>query len=134
MLKVKNEQERLFEEFRELRTKNRPLAKLLIDLYHWIDDKYKKDVVMTMIFRTPQEQDYLYRNSIKYKVKPWTSPHQYWHAVDIRSLIFTDDEIDEIVEYLNNKYNNTNYYRWTAKAHKVGEGAMHFHIQLYVVT
>lgn len=131
MLKAKNESERIKHEFVILRKENEPLARLLIDLYHYVDGKYNKDVVMTMIYRSQDEQDAIYKDNPRYEVKPWKSPHQFYQACDIRSRTFSDDEIKDIEEYLNNKYNKSNYYKWTAKCHKVGDGAFHFHIQYY---
>ena len=88
-----------------------------------------------MIYRSDQEQNDIYKGTIRngrsYDQNPWKSPHQFWQAADIRSTIFTDNETKDIENYLNSKYNNTNYYRWTAKCHKIGEGAYHFHIQYY---
>jgi len=131
MLHVKNDSPRLKEEFRKLLKENNPLAKLIVDLYHYIGDQFNKDTIITMIYRTQDEQDAIYSGNARYDKKPWTSPHQYWHGVDIRSWLFTDREIDQIVEYLNDKYNKSNYYGWTAKCHKVARGAIHFHIQYY---
>lgn len=134
MLKAKNDSPRIIAEFSRLRTANRPLAKLMIDLYRYIAREMGQDTVMTMIFRSQDEQDAIYRNNPRYEARPFTSPHQYWQAIDIRSTIFDDDEIAQIEQYLNDKYNGTNYYKWTAKNHKVGDGAYHFHIQYYEVT
>lgn len=131
MLKAKNNSDRIKQEFGKLRRENRPLAMLLIDLYHYVDKKFQKDVVMTMIYRTQDEQDAIYRNNPRYEKRPFKSPHQFWHAVDIRSRTFSDDEIEDIENYLNSKYNDSNYYKWTARCHKVGDGAYHFHIQYY---
>ena len=108
---------------------NMDLKNLIEDLNKYTNKTFKKKVILTMIDRTQAEQDYLYRNSTKYKKKKFKSPHQFWHAVDIRSFIFTRAEIKRIENYLNKKYNDKNFYRWTAKAHEVGNNGMHFHIQ-----
>lgn len=131
MLKAKNDSDRLKHEFVILRKENQPLARLLIDLYHHVDNVFEKDVIMTMIYRSQDEQDAIYKDNPKYEKKPWKSPHQFYQAVDIRSSNFTQDEIEKVEKYLNDKYNKLNYYSWTAKCHKVGEGAYHFHIQYY---
>lgn len=131
MLYVKNDSERLNKELIGLKTKNEPLYELILDLHQYIDKTYDKDIIITMIYRTQEEQDYLYRNSEKYKKKPFKSPHQFNQAVDIRSWLYTEGEIEDIVEYLNTKYNDSNYYRWTAKVHEVGNNGIHFHIQYY---
>ena len=131
MLKVKNDAKRLKREFRELRTKNRPLALLLVDLYRYVQNKHNKDITITMLYRKQEEQDSIYKHHPKYHIKPWKSPHQFWHGVDIRSMNFTRVEIVDIEQYLDNKYNKPNYYKWTAKCHIVSAGAEHFHIQFY---
>lgn len=124
----KNNQKRLGREHNALRKHNRGLYDLLIQLDEYVHAQFDKNVIITMIYRTQGEQDYLYRNSARYKKKKFKSPHQFWHAVDIRSRTFTHREIDMIVRWLNREYNKINYYKWTAKCHDVGSG-MHFHIQ-----
>lgn len=128
MLHAKNNSPRLKKELIELQDKNKELHELVIDLYKWIAKEINKDTIITMIFRTDAEQDELYKHSDKYKNKPFKSPHQFWHAVDLRTSIYNDEEIEKIVKYLNDKYDSTNYYGWTAKAHAIKGNAMHFHI------
>ena len=113
----------------DLLAENPDLFYIVEDLNKWVQKTFKKKTILTMIFRTEAEQDYLYRNSAKYKRRKFKSPHQFYHAVDIRSFIFTKAEIGRIERYLNKKYNERNYYRWTAKCHEVGNNGMHFHIQ-----
>lgn len=124
MLHAKNDSQRIKNELIELKTKNRELFDLIIDLYHYADHHFKKDVIITMIYRTQEEQESIYGPGVKKK-----SPHQFWHAIDIRSRIYTQEEIDRMVSYLNGRYNGDNYYRWTTKVHEVGNHGMHFHIQ-----
>lgn len=132
MLIFKNDSQRLIDEFFELKTKNRALYDILQDLAAYTDHYFKKLVVITMIYRTEEEQDQLYKGKIKkgkrYEDKKWKSPHQFWHSADLRSSVFTKEEIDKIVEFLNYNYNKTNAYAWTAECHDIGAG-MHFHIQ-----
>ena len=129
MLKLKNDSKRLFSELAELEQKNRDLYLLLQDISKYVTETYKKDFIITMIGRTNEEQAVIYKNDPKFQLKPFKSPHQFSHAVDIRSSIFTPEEIKGIEDYLNNKYNNSNFYKWTAKNHIVTGGAYHFHIQ-----
>lgn len=119
-------------ELKELITKNKPLYNLLLDIDAYSTEFFKKEIVITMIFRTEAEQNYLYRNSARYKAKKFKSPHQFWHAADIRSFIYTKSQIDELVDFINDKYNDSNYYKFTADCHDVGSG-MHFHIQYYKI-
>jgi hypothetical protein len=127
--KAKNDAHRIKMELLTLRRVNRPLYDMMHDLAQWIGEKFDQETIMTMIYRTQEEQDHLYRNSERYKKRKFKSPHQFYHAVDIRSRIFDDEQIKQIEDYLNNKYNESNYYKWTAKNHKITGGAYHFHIQ-----
>lgn len=119
---------RLSKEYSELTSKNLPLKSLVEDLNIYVNRTFKKKLMLTMIFRTEAEQDFLYADNEKYKKKKFKSPHQFWQAVDIRSKTFTDSEVKQLEDYLNDKWNKDNYYKWTAKNHTVGHG-MHFHIQ-----
>lgn len=129
-VKVKDEnKDRLTKELPILMKENKSLYDLLFDLAEYLKETFKKDLVITMIFRTDEEQAEIYKDDAKYKAKPFKSPHQFWQATDIRSLIYTPEEIKSIEKYLNDKYNGTNFYAWTAKNHKVGAGQEHFHVQ-----
>jgi hypothetical protein len=126
--RFKNESIRLKNEYNELIEKNVGLFDLINDLCIYAKNSLREDIVITMIYRTDEEQDSIYKDDPKYIAKKFKSPHQFYHAVDIRSHTFTADEIKNIEDYLNNKYNPNNYYKWTAKNHNVGLGD-HFHIQ-----
>lgn len=126
MLYAKNDSIRIKKELIALKDKNRPLYDLIIDLYEWVDLNLEKDTVMTMIFRTQEEQEDIYGSETSKK-----SPHQFNHAVDIRSWLYTKEEQEQMVEYMNAKYNSSNYYKWTAKVHEVSNRGVHFHIQYY---
>lgn len=125
----KNDSERLKGELNQLKTVNPGLYDLLYDICDYCNREFKKTVVITMIYRTDEEQDEIYKDDEKYKARPFKSPHQYWHALDLRSKTFTPEEIKMVENYLNTKYNGSNYYTWTAKDHIVLNGASHFHIQ-----
>lgn len=56
---------RVEKEYNKLDTKNSELKQLLKDVQEFAWDNFKKDIVITMIFRTEAEQDYLYRDSEK---------------------------------------------------------------------
>jgi len=129
VLHAKNDSARIKKELNLLRVENRALFNLIIDLYKHIDKEFGKDTIITMIYRTQEEQDDIYAFSEKYKLKPWKSPHQFWHSIDLRVFVYTEEEVKKVEAYLNDKYNEDNYYKWTAKNHKVGNGADHFHIQ-----
>lgn len=132
----KNNSERLKKEFRMLETENPELKTLLLDLANYTVSNFGKGIVITMITRLQEEQDEIYagteRNGRKYDENPWKSPHQFWHSADLRSSTFSGEEIEQIEDYLNAKYNMDNYYDFTAKCHDVGLGD-HFHLQFYKV-
>jgi len=124
----KNSTKRLQDEFIELMDRNKLLHELIVDTCAFCKAEFNKDITITMIYRTDAEQDEIYKNDEKYKQKKFKSPHQFFHAVDLRSSTFDTSEIEKLVNYLNLIYNKTNYYNWTAKCHDVGVGE-HFHIQ-----
>lgn len=134
MIKFKNSSKRLSDEYSQLRYNNNSLWELIQnDLVPWVEHTFNKDITVTMIFRTEEEQNSIYGGVIRsdgrsYDDRPWKSPHQFYHAIDLRSHDFTSDEIIAIENFLNNRHNDLNYYRWTAKNHSVGLGN-HFHIQ-----
>lgn len=128
VIHFKNSSQRLAEEFVLLDTKNPELYQLLVDTCAYCRIKFDKDITVTMIYRTQEEQDVLYKDNEKYKQKKFTSPHQYYHAVDLRSSAFSKDEINTLVDYLNKLYNKSNYYKFTALNHDIGAGD-HLHLQ-----
>lgn len=121
---------RIEKEWNDLKFKNKDLYDLVEDLSVWVNKEMGKQLVLTMIYRTQEEQDYLYRNDKRYQQKKFKSPHQFGHAVDLRSRTFTKLEIIKIENYLNDKYDRNNYYKWTALCHDVGAGD-HFHLQFF---
>ena len=128
-IQYKNDSGRLKREHEELKDHNPSLFKLLSDLEEFVTKQFSKDVMITMIYRTQDEQDELYRNDPKYKTKKFKSPHQFWHSLDLRSKSFTGDEVLAIEKFLNDSYNLKNFYRWTAKNHAISGNVDHFHIQ-----
>lgn len=130
-VKLKNDDKRLTDELALLKTKNKPLYDILFNLADWVKDNLKKDLVVTGIHRLDVEQAAIYKDDAKYKAKPFKSPHQFWDAFDLRDNTFTKEEIPKIVKYLNDTYNATNRYKFTAMDHSVGIG-WHFHIQYRV--
>jgi len=131
-IEFKNDSQRLKKEFLDLVKLNLPLRSILEDLNIFVNLEFDKNLVITMINRTQEEQDRIYKDNAKYKKKKFKSPHQFLHATDIRSRTFTSEEVTKIENYLNTKWNSSNYYRWTAKNHTVGLG-LHFHIQYFKV-
>ena len=101
---------RLQSEHSDLEIKNKELYDILDALNAYTNKMFKKNVIITMIYRTQAEQAYLYRNSKKYAKKKFKSPHQFWQGIDIRSGTFKQSEIKQIAAWLNRKYKKGNYY------------------------
>lgn len=127
-LPIEFKTDRIKQEFEQLKTENSKLRALLVHLNEVVNARFEKNLTLTHIFRTQEQQDSFYKDSEKYKKRKFKSPHQFWHGADIRSRTFTSEEIAWIEDYLNGKYNTKNYYKWTAKCHNVGLGD-HFHLQ-----
>lgn len=125
---------RIQQEFDELQSKNFPLAALMFDLADYVSSEFKKDVVMTMIFRTQEEQWKLYEKTDGAKTKR-TSPHMRWEAVDLRDRIYTRKEKLAIGKFLKDHYDATNRFprlpsgSKTYWLHAIKGGVMHFHVQ-----
>lgn len=124
MLQFKTQ--RIRDEYAQLPTKNPKLFELLIALEYYTRDTFKKDVVITSILRTKEENDALYVNTPVDK-RPKSQPHCDWKAADIRSTIYTEQEIRFMLDYLNKRYPNTNG-KPAALYHTIAGGAPHFHL------
>jgi len=128
----KNDSYRLRTEYNALDNENPGLKAIILDVANYTLDTFGKSITITMIFRTDEEQDSIYasksRGDRSYDDNPWKSPHQFAHSVDLRSMTFSGEEITRIENYINAKYNGSNYYKWTVKNHNVGLGD-HFHFQ-----
>lgn len=126
---IKFKTDRVCNEFEELQDKNYYLEDLINDVAQYCKKEFDKNITITMIYRTDEEQDNIYKDNERYQFKKFKSPHQFWQAVDLRSRDFTEEEITQLVDYINKKYNVQNYYKWTAKNHEVNGHGEHFHIQ-----
>jgi len=132
MLKPKTN--KIGDEFLTLETRNPPLAAIMKDLADFVQIEYNKDVWMTHIFRTKDQQKQIYAQESA-KKQQGSSPHMRWEAVDIRDRIYTEREKKAIGSYLKKHYDSTNELA-TLKSgsrtywlHAIKGGAMHFHIQ-----
>lgn len=121
----------LAQEYEQLKNKNMPLAVLLDDLSAYIESAFEKNVIVTMIFRTREQQEAIYGKGTKRK-----SPHMFWNAIDIRDWIYSQSEKQQIIKWLKDGYDATNQSGFIAQAasktvwlHQVGAHGMHFHIQ-----
>jgi DNA polymerase II small subunit/DNA polymerase delta subunit B len=114
---------RIEAEFNELEIKNKRLYYIIKDTNNYTVKKYKKNITLTEVYRTQEEQNRYYKGKPKFK-----SPHQRWLAVDIRTHNFTKQQVQNIVKYINNKYNKHSRYIPTAFYHDIGLGP-HIHVQ-----
>lgn len=124
----KNESLRLKGEFEDLKKHNPRLIEIIEFVAHYSERDFEKSIVITHIYRTKAEQDNFYKDNPKYQKKKWISPHQMWHAVDLRSRVFTPEETEELVAMINDEFGSENYYATTSLFHNVGFGD-HIHIQ-----
>lgn len=115
---------RIRDEFAQLPTKNPAMFDLLDRLNSWVANTYKKDITITCIYRTPEENDALYNGLLE---RPKGSPHVYWKAVDLRSRGFTQVELSAICAWLNAHFKNA--LKPVAFVHALPNNAAHFHIQ-----
>jgi len=125
MLKFKTPAQR--EQWVAMGTKNPALVDLVIDVSEYITLMFGKETVLTSILRTPEEQAALYAAS---PTKVVNSPHLTYEAVDLRSSLYTPEEIASICAYLNLTYRNANGKK-VAIFHKIPGNVDHMHIQLY---
>jgi hypothetical protein len=129
---LKSKTERIRKEFEELPSKNASLAQLILDLNDFVSLEFNKDVVMTHIFRTQEDQKALYAKEAKQNK---SSPHMRWEAVDIRDWIYDAKEKKAIGKFLKEYYDATNEMNKlpsgsrTYWLHSLKSNAMHFHIQ-----
>ena len=89
--------------------------------------EFRKDITLTELHRTQEEQDSYYKDNDRYREKPWKSVHQYGRGADIRTKNFEQEEIMKMVDFLNHVHYSTKHN--TALFHDIGIGE-HIHIQV----
>ena len=88
-----------------------------------------KELTITDLIRTQAEQDFIYRNNPKYKVKSWQSVHQAGRGADLRVRGFSPKEIEKLKSFFNCfTYDISRPDKKTCTVHDVGSGN-HFHVQ-----
>lgn len=90
---------------------------LLEDLAWFVRNTMQKDVVITCLIRTAEENKAV--NGVP------NSAHLSGRAADIRSTIYTEEEIGVINAYLTKIWGPLVYFKW----HNSGSG-MHIHINI----
>lgn len=114
--------DKIKQQFKELEKHNRSLSLIVKAIDKRFKKDLKKDVVLTEVFRTFEEQDKIYGKNAS------ISPHMVWEAVDIRTHGISDKDIRSLLFALNNTFNEINIYPVTAIFHDIGLGP-HLHIQ-----
>lgn len=108
-------------------------------LFSWVSEmnyRYNYTPIITEIFRTQEEQDYIYTviapddMKEKYKKEHFQSVHQYGRGIDIRSTDMTQDMIDFTINFFKHVTYDINRAINTLVYHEVGSGGIHFHIQI----
>lgn len=112
-------------QFNLLPIHNRRLRKVLDMLALYCELEFRKDVVVTEILRTEEENRAV--GGIP------NSPHCVWNAADIRSSTFEPDEVAKIEKFLNcvtyrNNGKKTFVYHEVKKPDGTS-GGLHLHIQ-----
>jgi len=126
---------RLRNDWKELHEKNPALYSIVTHLAGYCGLTLKKDLVITQIFRTKNEQLAIYGPNTTKK-----SPHMFHCAVDLRcrDSHFKKEE-REFLERSLRKYDQFNSFGQmpsgsrTVWIHSVGDGGIHFHVQFYGV-
>ncbi len=85
---------------------------------------FSKEILVTDVFRTGSEQRRYYKG-----VDVPVSVHQHWRGVDLRSWLFTLEEQRVLCRFINGSFVYSGG-RKSAVAHRVGDGAWHFHLQV----
>lgn len=104
------------------------LRVILYALAGFVYHNFGKNITITEVFRTQEMQNEYYKNDPVYQQKPFFSTHQYWRAVDVSIIYFTDSEISQMANFLNHfEYGKPEIQ--TAKFHDIGLGR-HLHLQV----
>lgn len=120
---------RIAEEYDKLLTVNPKLHKLIDILDCFAQMELGKELTVTCIFRTKEENDALYAATPPSQ-RPPTSPHCFFHAVDLRSSDFTDLQINRIVAFAN-QFTYEGGARKVALYHEISGNVKHLHIQYF---
>lgn len=107
-----------------LLTQNNPKLKNVLNLLdQYTTHEFGKDICLTCIFRTMEEQEALYAPN---PAPP--SVHTQWEGADVRSWDFDDDQIHKMLTFLNAfAFRNG---KPSALYHTIPGNAPHFHIQI----
>jgi len=122
-MKFKTDREK--QEWGQLFEKNSMLYSIILDVASFSIREFGIMPMVTEIQRTAEENEAIYG----YRKM---TVHMFWRGLDLRSWIYTEDQVKKIEEYINDKY----FYDFrrpgkkVCLAHNVGAG-MHFHFQTH---
>ena len=124
MIKFKTDREEV--EFETLKKKNPLLIKIVEFIEKFVTATFKKDIVITSIFRSKKEQKEIYGF-------PKPSTHMEWRAVDIRSNIYSDVQCKQLKDAVNAAftYDKKRPEMKVALWHQVNDNGYHFHLQTH---
>lgn len=111
-------------EFHELPLRNKRLYTLIQVASQYSEFEFRKEITITDLHRTPEENAKLYVPN----PEPINKPHTIWEGADLRSSIYTPQEIYKFVAFLN-CFTGFGGKRVTAFCHSIPGGAPHFHVQ-----
>lgn len=101
------------------------LRKVISDLDDYVTNKLHKDLIITSLCRTEQEQrEILAQMGVEY----YASVHMFGRGADCIINRGTVKEYEDVVTYINSTYPYPNNKK-TALYHKVGSGSWHLHLQ-----
>ena len=98
------------------------LRGVLFDLTLWTWRKFKVQLVLTQLNRTKEEND----NLGGYEF----SAHLYGRGADVRTHDFTEDQIAQIVEYLNKTWNTKRQEKFLHIKYHSARTGPHLHINI----
>lgn len=124
---MKFKSDRIRDEYAKLPFKNMPLFDIITRLNEKTVNDYGKEITLTSILRTKEENDALYANVAPDK-RPQAAPHLIWGAVDVRSSDFTPAQIAAITDWANKTFKNPSG-KLIAIYHCIPGNAPHWHFQ-----
>jgi len=108
---------------------------ILFAVSGYAEHTYQRDVEITEVFRTQEEQNDIYTVKAlpeiaeQYKVHPWYSVHQFWRGVDFVMRGAHIEEVEAMEKWVNGNFVYTHLSVKTALEHNMGAG-LHIHIQV----
>ena len=99
------------------------LVKYLHECACFVFTNFGKDIVITEVWRSPEEQAEI----CKRVGKQYRSKHEFWDAVDLRSWIYNKEERRKLFDYM---LELERHYLIRHIFHRIPGGAWHFHVEI----